>query len=283
MNQHEKKGPGGPGPKGPGGPSPKEGMKKRLPISEMKEPIEKFLMSQSEMNIANNNNSPFPDLEVADYRYVSGEFIVILTPASIFQNIFQEKCSFTGFIFEKEGRGLKSSKRVYGQFEGTQLDPSADILKTIAETDQMVKKMLTHGAKFYKLTPKSLTVFFGQGEIFAMDENMNPSFAPRTPNGKERFENSRKLLMEYEGREVIFNSIVEDGVYYTLTKANSNKVNYIKNGGVCQFYDGRDNHFKSTVTILPDEKVEEIFTKLKQTNNGFFKENDGLLALSFKK
>ncbi|MFI3115623.1 MAG: hypothetical protein R3Y12_05735 [Clostridia bacterium] len=264
-------------------PSPKDAMKNRLPIAEMKEPIEKFLSSQNELYIANNNNSDFPDLEVVDYRYVSGEFIIILTPASIFQNIFKEKCSFTGFIFEKESRGLKTSKRVYGKFEGTQIDSTADILQTIAETDQMVKKMLSHGAKFYKITPKTMTVYFSQGEIFSMDENMNPSFAPLTPSGKERFEHSRKILMEYEGREVIFNSFIENNMYYTLTKADSNKVNYIKNGGVCQFFDGRDNHFSSKVTILPQEKAEEIFTKLKQTNNSFFKQNEGLLALSFSK
>lgn len=248
--------------KGPGGPSPKDGMKNRLPIAEMKEPIEKFLKSQSEMNIANNNNTPFPDLEVADYRYVAGQFILILTPASIFLSIFKETCQFTGFIFEKESRGLKTSKRVYGKFEGTQLETTADILITLAETDMMVKKMLSHGAKFYKLTPKSMTVYFSQGEIFAMDETMTPSFATTSPDGKARFEHSRKLLMEYEGREVIFNAFVEDGVYYALTKEDSNKVNYIKNGGVCQFYDGRDNHFTSCVTILPEEKTQEIFTKL---------------------
>lgn len=269
--------------KGPGGPSPRDGMKNRLPISEMKAPIENFLSSQREMNVANNNNTPFPDLEVCEYRYVSGQLILILTPASIFQSIFKEKCSFTGFIFEKEGRGLKMSKRVYGQFEGTQLDASADILQTLGETDDMVKKMLTHPAKFYKLTAKSMTVFFSQGEIFAMDENMNPSFAAKMPNGKERFESSRKLLMEYEGREVIFNSFIENGIYYTLTKAESNKVNYIKNGGECQFYDGKENHFTSKITILPEDKVEEIFNKLQQTNNAFFKENKGLLALSFEK
>lgn len=281
MNHPEKKGHGGPGPHG--GPSPKDGMKNRLPISEMKAAIEAFLSSQSEMNIAHNNDSTFPDLEVADYRYVAGQLILILTPASIFQHIFKEKCAFTGFIFEKESRGLKSSKRVYGQFEGTQLDTSDDILQTMAETDEMVKRMLSHGAKFYKLLHKTMTVFFSQGEIFAMDENMNPSFASFAPNGQERFEHSRKLLMEYDGREVIFNTFIENGVYYTLTKADSSKVNYIKNGGVCQFYDGRDNHFKSSVTILPEEKVAEIFNKLHETNNGFFKKNEGLLALSFEK
>lgn len=269
--------------KGPKGPSPKDAMKNRLPVSEMKEPIEKFLISQSEMYLATDNNSAYPDLEVADYRYISGEFILILTPASIFQNMFKETCHFTGFIFEKESRGLKSSKRVYGQFEGTQLETSAEILKNIAETDQMVQKMLSHGAKFYKLSPKSMTVYFSQGEIFSMDESMTPSFATFAPNGKERFEHSRKILMAYEGKEVIFNTIIENGVYYTLTKADSNKVNYIKNGGACQFYDGRDNHFTSNITILPEEKVEEIFDKLKQTNNMFFKQNEGLLALSFQK
>lgn len=267
----------------PKGPNPKEAMKNRLPVSEMKESIETFLLSQKQLYIATNNNSPFPDLEVSDYRYISGKFILILTPASLFLEKMEDGCQFTGFIFEKEARGLKMAKRVYGQFTGKLLSNDADILKPLAETDPMMKKMLSHGAKFFQLTPEALTVFFNPSEVFTMDENMNPSFAEFMPNGKKRYENSHHVLMCYEDREVIFNSIIEDGIYYTLTKADSNKVNYIKNGGECQFFDGRDNHFTSKITILPEEKVAEIYQKLKDTNNSFFKSPEGLLALSYGK
>lgn len=273
--QHEKQ--------GQQGPSPKDAMRNRLPVSEMKQPIEEFLASQKELYVAVNNNTPFPALEVADYRYISGVFILILTPASMFLNKMEDGAQFTGFVFDKEGKGLKMTKRVYGEFTAKQLSTDADVLKKIAETDQMVLKMLSHGAKFLQLQPENLTVYFSQSEIFTMDGEMNPSFAEVAPNGKKRFENSRHVLMEYDNREVIFNSIHENGVYFTLTKADSNKISYIKDGGECKFYDGRDNHFTSKMTILPDEKLEEVFDKLKETNFSYFKSTEGLVALSYQK
>lgn len=267
--------------KGPQGPSPKDAMKNRLPIAEMKGPIESFLASQKEIYIAHNNNSPFPDLEVADFRYTEGKMILLLTPASMFLPKFEDNCQFSGFIFDKEGRGLKMTKRVYGQFTGKLLSTDAEVLLTLAETDPMMKKMLSHGAKFFQLEGENLKVYFSNSEIFDLDENINPSFAEIAPNGKKRYENSRHVLMQYGDREVIFNTFIEDGVYYTLTKADSNKVSYIKEGGVCQFFDGRDKHFSSKITILPEEKVAEIYGKLQETGNSFFKSPEGLLALSY--
>ncbi len=272
MNHEEKK---------PQGPGPKEAMKNRLPIGEMKGPIEQFCQKQKEMYIAVSTNTDFPDLEVADYRYVDGKHLLVLTPASIFLNRFEDGTKFTGFIFDKEGRGLKMTKRVYGKFSCKMLSSDAEVLKKLAETDEMVKRMLSHGAKFVALQAESLKVFFGGNEIFDLDEDMNPSFAKFAPNGKERFENSHHVLMEYEDREVIFNTIIEGDTYYTLTKADSNKMAHIKAGKECKFYDGRDNHFTSTMTILEDGKVAEIFDKLVATNHTFFKSMEGLVALSY--
>lgn len=277
MSEHMKQKPHGTG----GG--PKEAMKKRLPIEEMKAPIEAFCESQQEMYIAVSNGSDFPDLEVADYRYAQGKHVLVLTPASIFLTKFKSGDKFTGFVFDKQGRGLKMTKRVYGKFICEELNVKSELLQEMAKTDDLVKRMLTHGAKFFTLVPEEMTVFFGGQEIFAMDKDMNPSFAKFAPNGKERFENSRHILMEYGEREVIFNTIVENGIYYTLTKADSNKMNHIKNNGECNFFDGRDNHFTSTMTILSEEKVGEIFDKLVATNHSFFKSIDGLVALSFQK
>ncbi|MFI3207076.1 MAG: hypothetical protein R3Y33_07490, partial [Clostridia bacterium] len=264
-------------------PNPRDAMKNRLPASEMKAPIEEFLTSQNEIYISVNNNTSFPDLEIADYRYVSEKFIVILTPASVLLNKIEDGSEISTLIFDKQGRGLKSTRRIYGQCVCKVLSADTDVLLELAKTDGMIKKMLTHGAKFLELEVKSLTVMFPGNQIFSMDKDMTPSFAKFAPNGKERFENSRHVLMEYDGRQVIFNTIIEDGVYYTLTKENSNKVNYIKNAGECMFFDGRDNHFSSKMTILPEDKVQEIFEKLQNTNNSFFKKNEGLIALSYQK
>ncbi len=280
MSDNKEKRPPHGGPHGKG-PNPKEGMKNRLPVSEMKEPIEKFCASQQEMYIATNTNSDFPELEVVEYRYAQGKHLIVLTPASIFLNTLKDGDKFTGFIFDKQGKGLKMTKRVYGKFTCNELSTDNDYLVKVSETDELVKRMLTHGAKFFQLDSNELTVFFGGNEIYSMDKNMTPRFAKFAPHGKERFENSHHVLMEYNDKDVIFNTIIEDGVYYTLTKADSNKIEYIKNGGECKFYDGRDNHFTSKMTILPDEKVQEIFDKLVATNHAFFKSTDGLVALSY--
>lgn len=269
--------------KGPHGPGPKDAMKNRLPVAEMKAPIEAFCASQQEIYIAVDTDTEFPNLEVADYRYVDGTHFIILTPASMFLPSMEENDKFTGFIFDKQGKGLKMTKRVYGKFTTTALSTQGEFLKKVAETDEMVKRMLTHGAKFFQITPVELTVYFSGSEMFSLDKDMNPSFAKFAPNGKERFENSHHVLMEYEGKEVIFNTIIENGVYYTLTKADSNKIEHIKKGGDCQFYDGRDNHFTSKIEILDDSKIQEIFDKLVATNHAFFKSTDGLVALSYKK
>lgn len=265
------------------GPSPKDGMKNRLPISEMKQPIEEYCASQQEIYLATKNDSPFPDLEVAEYRYAKGKHLIILTPASIFLNQLEEGSQVTGFIFDKQGKGLKMTKRLYGKFICRALANDDDFLNDLALTDELVKRMQNHGAKFFFLAPEECTVFFGGGEIFSMDQDMNPNFAKVAPNGKPRFEHTHHVLMEYEGKEVIFNTICrENGEYFTLTKADSNKVAYLKNDGVCKFYDGRDRHFSSKMTILPEEKVSEIYKELQECNHSFFKTPDNLLALSFR-
>lgn len=261
--------------------NPKDSMKNRLPISEMKQPIIDFLKSQDTMYVSCGNDTDFPLLECVDYRYHNDKFIIILTPASMFLQTFEDKSKFTGFIFDRNGRGLKMTKRVYGNFVCNELSTDNSDLVEIGQTDELVKRMLSHGAKFFSLSAESLTVFFGNSEIFTLDKDMNPSFAEYTPSGRKRYENSRHVLMNYNDRDVIFNTYIDGNTYYTLTKADSNKVEYIKAGGECQFFDGKDNHFTSKVTILDDSKVDEIFDKLKETNNSFFKTKDNLLALSY--
>lgn len=265
-------------------PSPKDLIKNHLPINEMKNPIINFCKEQTQMFVSHNNNTEFPSLEVVEYRYTSDSHLIILTPASMFLNTFDEGSKFSGFIFPKDGHGLKMTKRIYGNFMCKGLPADSDFIKDLAQTDNFIKKMSTHGAKFFILDPLSLTAFFGGNEIFSLDKDMTPHFAEYAPNGKKRYENSRHVLMEYQEREVVFNTLIEGNTYYTLTKENSNKIDYIKTGGECQFYDGRDNHFKSKVEILEDKDIiQDIFQKLVDTNHSYFKDTQGLVALKYKK
>ncbi len=262
---------------------PVNAMKTRLPISQMKEVILDFCQEETTIEIAKTSGTNFPIIEKANYKYVNGKHIMLLVPVSRLLNEIKDGDEVSGLIFQQGGVGLKSTKRVYGNYICKEMSTDDEFLIEAVKGDKTYTKMLNHGAKFFQLELVSGKVYFSGNEIFDLDENYNPTFAKFSMTGKERFEHSRKLLMEYTDREVIFNVIVEDGVYYTLTSATSNKVDYIKNGGICNFFDGVENTFSSKVEILADSKVEEIFNKLKATNNGFFKTTDNLLALSFSK
>ncbi len=263
--------------------NPKDAIKNRKPICEMKEVVLNFCKSQANIEIAINDGTEFPIIEKANYKYIDGKHILLLVGVSCLINKITHEDKISGLIFDKDGKGLKMAKRIYGKFVCKELKTSDEILKKAASEDELYKKMLNHGAKFFQLELQEGTCYFSGSEILTLDTNWNPSFSKYSLSGKERFENSRHILMMYEDREVIFNTIIEDDIYYTLTSVNSNKIEYIKNGGICQIFDGRDNHFKTQISILPQEKVIEIDKKLKETNNAFFKNTDGLIALSFKK
>ncbi len=265
--------------------SPKDAMKNRKPINEMKVEILNFLEKQTSIEIAYNNGEDFPLIEKANYRYIDGRHIMLLVGVSSLLNVIKDNDKISGLIIDKDGQGLKMTKRVYGNYICKALDTSSNILLKAANEDPLYKKMLNHGAKFFELELVEGKAYFGSNEIFSLDKNWNVNFSKYTMSGKERFENSYTLLMTYgdNEKEVIFSVIVEDGTYYALCNVNSNKVEHIKNGGICKIYDGRDNHFETKIQILEPEKVIEIQEKLKATNNAFFKSTDNLLALSFKK
>ncbi len=262
--------------------NPKDAIKNRKPIGEMREEILAFCELQPNIEVAVNSNTAFPIIEKANYKCIEGKHILLLVGISVLLNVLKDGDEISGLIFDKDGQGLKMAKRIYGKFTCKALETSADIIKKAAETDSLYKKMMSHGAKFFEIDLVEATAYFSNSEIYSLDRGWNPSFSKYNLSGKERFENSRHILMTYEDREVIFNVIIEDGVYYALTRADSNKVAYIKNGGICKIFDGRDQQFETEIKILPNEKVTEIDKKLRATNNTFFKDTNHLLALSFK-
>lgn len=261
--------------------NPKEAIRDRLPISEVGNEVRRFLKKEKRIHIGLNIPDDLPMLDLAEYRYIGDEQILILTPTSRFLNQISDNTLVSGMIYDYNGGGLKTTRRVYGKYICKKLELDDKVLLELGKEDALVKKMLTHGAKFFKLLLEEATVYLSNSEIYTLDKDMNVSFSKYSLSGTERFENSRHILMSYADREVIFNVIIEDGVYYALTRADSNKIPYIENGGICKIYDGRDNHFETKINILDDCKVLEIFDKLNRTNNAYFKNTNNLKALSF--
>lgn len=263
--------------------NPKESIRNRLPISQVRNEVSRFLKKEKRIHIGLNTSDDLPIVDLAEYRYIGDEQILILTRTSRLLNEICDNTLVSGIIYDYNGGGLKTTRRVYGKYICKKLELDDKVLLELAKEDDLVKKMLTHGAKFFKLLLEEATVYLSNNEIYTLDKDMNASFSKYSLSGTERFENSRHIVMSYADREVIFNVIIEDGVYYTLTKADSNKIPYIINGGICKIFDGRDNHFETKINILDDSKVVEIFDKLNKTNNGYFKDTNNLKALSFSK
>ncbi len=260
----------------------REVLKNRVSADSARDKVIEFCSQQHRLFVATNSEDTYPLLDAVEYVFHNGEQFIVLTPMSVFLNQFVDGSQFSGLLIG-DGRGLKMTARLSGNFSCLALETDAPVLLEIAEFNPMVKKMLSHGAKFFKLSVIEATIYFNPGEIFALDNELNTSFATHSPDGRQRFENSRHVLMSYLGKEIVFNVIEENGVYYTLTRASSNKVSHIRAGGECMIYDGADNHFVTNIQILADDEVSVVFNKLSGTNNSFFKNTDGLLALSFSK
>ena len=257
-------------------------IKNKPPVSQAKDIVLQFLTSNTMMSVAYNKNgtaSEFPILDMVMYRCLENELFIIIHPGSLLYSVFTNNSSFSGII--AEGEQIKAMKKLQGYFSCEILENDDERLKKLSEKEVMMVNYIKHGCKILKLNIIKAVVTINPAQIYSLDNNLTPTFAKYNFAGKERFENSRHVLMVYENREVIFNTIVENDTYYTLTRSDSNKMEYINNGGICEIYDGKDIHFSTKIKVIP--QTQEIFDKLVQTNNPYFKENKNITALSFKK
>ncbi len=259
----------------------KQAMKARPSVAEAKGEVVAFFETLKRVYITCNTGAQFPPIEFAEYRYHDGVQYLILTPMSIFNGQVVDGSAISAFVMD--GESPKNSKKFYAQYTCKEVQLDTCGLAQLAETDRFLGHMKGHGAKFFALEMHKGTLMLNPSQVYDIAADLTPSFAAVSPNGKARFENSRHILMEYQDREVIFNTVVEGDTYYTLTKADSNKMAHIQAGGDCNFFDGKDNHFTSKVTVLPAEEVQVVFDKLVATNHAFFKTNENLVALSFHK
>lgn len=254
----------------------KELLKNGMDEADARLAIIEFLTKQEQVQIAYEYGS-FPLLEYAEYRYFKGEHYVVIPHLSIFYNVFKANEVFSAFM--SDGKSLKLSKRLYLNVQAIQINTLDTNFMELLKVDTFFEKMLKHGAKFYKLNFIKATMVLNPNQAYDLDTNLNVSFADTLPNGRKRYINSRHVLMTYQDREVILNVIVEEGVYYALTKADSNKIAYLKQGGICKIYDGKNNSFNTKIELLTD--TDYIFKRLNDTNNAYFKDNHNLVGLKF--
>ncbi len=257
----------------------KQSLKTRPSVADAKGEVKAFFETLKRLTITTQDGTAFPPVEFAEYRYYDGTQYLILTPMSIFHGKVSDGSAVSAFVMD--GESPKNSTKFYAHYLCREVQVAQCALAQLAETDRFIGHMLGHGAKFFALEMQKGTLMFNPSQVYDLAADLTPSFAAQMPNGKARFENSRHVLMTYEDREVLFNSIVEGDVYYTLTKADSNKMQYIQNGGVCKFYDGSARHFESKMTVLPQEKTQEVFDKLCASNHAFFKSCENVVALSY--
>ncbi len=258
--------------------SPRDKFKTRPPISEAKQLVVDFMGKQRMMNMSVVASNNVAVIDSVDYFYFNGKHIAVLSPMSKIRTVLCEGSIISAFV--QVGHG-KEAQKLYATFHYHDIDSESDIINELEKTNPMLGKMRSHNARFIELNINEAVIMLSDQEIYNLDNDLNPTFAKFSLNGRERFEYSRKLLMCYLGREVIFNVVIENDTYYTLTKADSNKMSHIKSGGVCEIFDGKNNHFE-TVIKIEEGKVDEIFEKLVATNNAYFKENVDLVALSFE-
>lgn len=256
-----------------------DAFKNRLPITEVRGTIVEFLRDKKMINVAIAGQGELPIIDSIDYFYCNGEHIAVVPPMSKLAKFLDDGSKFSAFVQEGFGKG---AKKFYAEFSCVCMTGAEKVIDELAKTNHMIAKMKSHNAKFLKLHMEKGLISFSHGEIYDIGDDLHPTFAKFAPNGRARFAHSRQVLMTYLDRDVIFSVIIEDGVYYCLAKADSFKMEHIKNGGICKIYDGRDCHFETVIDIV-DDKKDEIFAKLVATNNAYFKENQGLVALSFAK
>lgn len=246
-------------------------MKNRISAENAKPKILEFLNTRKRLYVTLKTN---PQIEIMELFNFENRYYIVVAGFSNYHKKIKTNDVFYAMICSDEGTREKTHARICGDFK------ACEVLDIPNIDDKMYKKMIAHKSDIFEIKPVSAMAILSMSEMFDLDEEFNTSFAKFAPNGKERFENSRHIGMEYLDRQVIFNTIIENETYYTLTNINSNKIDYIKNGGICKIFDGLGVEFETKIEIIDDPK--EIFGKLNKTNNSYFKSIDNLVGLKFK-
>ncbi len=249
--------------------------KNRLSMEEAKGAVLEFCASRKRMYVSLDGG-----VHILEYFYYEkGHYLLVKRASYCYGNI-KLGDRISGLICASEAE----REKMYQQLRATFLCKQAEeaVIKGLSGQIPLVKKMMGNGADLFELELVAGKVIWNSMEQFDLDANWNASFAKFAPNGKARYEHSRHVLMSYGEKEVVFTVIVEDGTYYTLTHKNSNKMEYLQQGGTCRIYDGKGYSFSTKMELLPESEVEVVFQKLKDTNNMYFKTTEDLVALAFR-
>lgn len=215
-----------------------------------------------------------PAMEWVELFNYNNRYYIVVPGFSNYHKKIKVGDVFDGMISDDQSGRAKSYTRVSGTFKAHPVDSVPPI------KDKMFQKMMHHKMDIFELKPEKAIAVLSMVEMFDLDCDYNPTYAKIGPSGNPRYESSRLIVMEYAGKNVIFNTYKKEDVYYALTKQDSNKMAHIKSGQSCRIYDGIG--VELDVVITTTDKVEEIYDELRRTNNGYFKSQDGLIGLEIR-
>lgn len=236
-----------------------------------KEYILEFMNTRSRIMINLPMDPPMEWVELFNY---DNHYYIVVPTFSNYHKQIKSGDVFNGMICDDQGQRSKTYTRISGTFKTYSVEDVPPI------KDRMFQKMMHHKMDIFEVKPEKAMAILSMVEMFDLDKEYNPTFAQVGPEGDTRYEYSHMVVMEYNDKNVILNAYINDGVYYALTKKDSNKMEHIQSGGSCRIYDGMGVEFDTVITAT--DKVEEIYNELCRTNNAYFKSVDGLIGLEFK-
>ncbi len=252
-------------------------IKERVNLSQAKEAYDEFCSTQRVASLVALTGEMDIFNEFVDYIYCSGKHYIFLKKEVMLKEIqltLYKQSSLPILAFDKKVK-LNASL--------TKIAMNDAVIKEMVMLRPKIKKLIFQNMMIYQVVVNNGKLSFSKSEIFDINHDNAISDYSILDNGKKVDITTRYVIFEYENRQVIFNVYVENEIYYTLTKKDSNKIKYIQSGKECTIYDGKGNVFTTTIEIMEDNQVDWLFSTLESNNGGYFKENKDLVALCFKK
>jgi len=250
-------------------------IKNRLSLDQAQSAYREFIQGDNIMVLAYGQGD---DL-IADhvhYRYIEGKLLALLPQG---QKVYEP---LKGLVIEpKVGLARKATLNL--SFEV--IDQDHDLVKALVRKEgPKVRHMVAHGNQVLLLELVNGVYHHGFRQVYTINDNHDLDGLGKKPNGQQMYDHSRLLVMAYEDRESVMNVICHHGVYETLTHKTYKKLEIFMKNPTCKIYDGKDNHFETTVEVVDDPRaVEDLFKALEATHNNYFKASKDLVLLRFRR
>ncbi len=254
-------------------------MKKRVDRNNVESVLEVFCESQKRIFISVLNQGVQQDC--VDYVYVNQTHYAIIPKTSFLFNQVKEEVYGMLFEIHEDFDFSMFDKKVMYHFYAHKVELNEQLLIALTSKTPKLKKLLHKQALVLELKVIEGTLYFSNQSCFKITGKDMTIDRCKDGSGHLVSDRARFVVFEYENRQVIFNVIEEDGVYYTLTKKDSNKMQHILSRESCLIYDGKDVF--TTIIEVVEGKEEWVHEQLEKAKHTYFKNTDGVVALTFKR